>query len=188
MEAVTETINTSTTLVNIYYNHTKNAKKLLQLKSINYYHLILDERRSILRAGFNSLLTDSSLLDRSLPDLGRSSVLWQLITCFSSCKVKSYHRTLRNVSIVIIYHNDLAEKSLQFNKTNYLLDEIILVDDFNDTSIDIENYLANQLMHEAKVLHLKERQGLIRACIEGQVKVLVFLIAPIKANEDWLPP
>uniref|UniRef100_A0A1A9UI08 Uncharacterized protein n=1 Tax=Glossina austeni TaxID=7395 RepID=A0A1A9UI08_GLOAU len=153
----------------------------------------LDERHSILIAGFNSLLTDSSPLDRAPPDLGRSSIVWQRITCFASCKTQSHHPTMSNASVVITYDNALKSVLLRslynlIERTpNYLLDEIILVGYFDDISFDIENYLANQLMHEAKVLHLKDRQGLIKVCIEGQVKVLVFLDAPIKAKPSLEP-
>uniref|UniRef100_A0A1A9X1Y8 Polypeptide N-acetylgalactosaminyltransferase n=1 Tax=Glossina brevipalpis TaxID=37001 RepID=A0A1A9X1Y8_9MUSC len=177
----------SSTSKDFYYQQQQTKQPLHQLKTIDDYHLSLNERQSVIKSGFNSLLSDRLPLNRSLPDVRHSS-----------CKTKTYLSKLPSVSIVIVYHNELKSVMLRslyslIERTpDYLLHEIILVDDYSDSSFDIENYLANDLMRKVKVFHLKDRQGLIKARLNGarlaQAKVLVFLDAHIEANENWLPP
>uniref|UniRef100_A0A1B0BTG1 Uncharacterized protein n=1 Tax=Glossina palpalis gambiensis TaxID=67801 RepID=A0A1B0BTG1_9MUSC len=112
----------------------------------------------------------------------------------------SASRQLSQLESTNYYHLSLDERHsiLRTGFNSLFLDSLPLhrslpdlrhsTDDFNDTAFDIENYVANPLMRKAKFLPLKNRYGMNKALSEGQVKVLVFLDAHIKANEDWLPP
>lgn len=75
-----------------------------------------------------------------------------------------------------------------------LLREIILVDDFSDREElkePLDTFVARHLP-KVKVIHLKERTGLIGARIEGAKMatsdVLVFLDSHVEATHNWLPP
>jgi len=56
----------------------------------------------------------------------------------------------------------------------------------------LDNYLSKKLANKVKIIHLKKRQGLIRARLAGAKKaageVLIFLDSHTEANVNWLPP
>lgn len=56
----------------------------------------------------------------------------------------------------------------------------------------LDKYLSKKLFNKIKIIHLKKRQGLIRARLAGARKatseVLVFLDSHTEANVNWLPP
>lgn len=56
----------------------------------------------------------------------------------------------------------------------------------------LDNFLSNNLADRVKIIHLKKRQGLIRARLAGARKaiseVLIFLDSHTEANVNWLPP
>lgn len=56
----------------------------------------------------------------------------------------------------------------------------------------LDNYVSNNLVDIVKIVHLKSRQGLIRARLAGARKatseVLIFLDSHTEANVNWLPP
>lgn len=75
-----------------------------------------------------------------------------------------------------------------------LMKEIILVDDFSDRDSlkePLDTYVAQHLP-KVKVIHLKERTGLIGARLAGAKiatgDVLLFLDSHCEATVNWLPP
>jgi polypeptide N-acetylgalactosaminyltransferase len=56
----------------------------------------------------------------------------------------------------------------------------------------LDNFVSKNLANRVKIIHLKKRQGLIRARLAGARKatseVLLFLDSHTEANVNWLPP
>ncbi|XP_023307673.2 polypeptide N-acetylgalactosaminyltransferase 8 [Lucilia cuprina] len=137
--------------------------------------------------GFNVELSESLPLQRLIPD-----------TRHKSCKTELYPADLPSCSIIIIYHNEQATVLLRtlytiINQTpDELLKEIILVDDFSEPNKEIDRHIESQFPELVKIIHLSQREGLIRARLKGAKEalgdVLVFLDAHVEVNENWLPP
>ncbi|VEN60004.1 unnamed protein product [Callosobruchus maculatus] len=139
--------------------------------------------------GFNAALSDKIALDRAVPDIRHSG-----------CKTKKYLKRLPYVSVIVPFHNEHWTTLLRtvvsvINRSpDHLLKEIILVDDASTkpfSKAPLDNYLAANLT-KARVIHLPERSGLIRARLAGARQatsdVLIFLDSHTEANVNWLPP
>ncbi|XP_050442559.1 N-acetylgalactosaminyltransferase 6 isoform X2 [Adelges cooleyi] len=140
--------------------------------------------------GFNALLSDSISVNRSLPDIRHKL-----------CKSKRYSSKLPTVSVIVPFHNEHFSVLLRtvysvLNRSpKTLLKEIILVDDSSTKSHckgPLDNFVKTNLYGKVQVIHLKKRQGLIRARLAGAKKaiseVLIFLDSHTEANVNWLPP
>ncbi|VVC40291.1 Nucleotide-diphospho-sugar transferases,Glycosyltransferase 2-like,Ricin B, lectin [Cinara cedri] len=140
--------------------------------------------------GFNGLLSDSISVNRSIPDIRHKL-----------CRFKKYNSNLPDVSVIVPFHNEHLSTLLRtvysvLNRSpKNLLKEIILVDD-SSTKVNLkkslDKYLSINLADRVKIIHLKKRQGLIRARLAGAKKatseVLIFLDSHTEANVNWLPP
>lgn len=73
-----------------------------------------------------------------------------------------------------------------------MLKEIILVDDFSDENTKFDQLIEIHFLELVKIIHLTQREGLIRARLKGAREalgeVLVFLDAHVEVNENWLAP
>uniref|UniRef100_A0A1I8P8R1 Polypeptide N-acetylgalactosaminyltransferase n=2 Tax=Stomoxys calcitrans TaxID=35570 RepID=A0A1I8P8R1_STOCA len=140
--------------------------------------------------GFNVNISRGLPLQRSLPD-----------TRHKKCQRMRYPSLLPKCSIIVVYRNEQASvllrtlHSLLDRTPEKLLEEIILVDDYSDPQDDDEGlqiYMKNNFGDKIQMVHLKQREGLIRARLEGarraKAEVLVFLDAHIEVNVNWLPP
>nr|CAI5852419.1 unnamed protein product [Callosobruchus analis] len=139
--------------------------------------------------GFNAALSDKIALDRAVPDIRHSG-----------CKSKKYLKKLPYVSVIVPFHNEhwttllRTVVSVVNRSPDHLLKEIILVDDASTKPFSkkpLDDYLARNLT-KARVIHLPERSGLIRARLAGARQatsdVLIFLDSHTEANVNWLPP
>jgi polypeptide N-acetylgalactosaminyltransferase len=120
---------------------------------------------------------------------------------FFSCKTKKYLKNLPQVSIIIVYHNEILSMLLRcihsvYNRSpHHLVHEIILVDDdstFPELKENLTNYLDGKFDNKVK-WHLNEqREGLIRARMIGarlaEAEVIVFLDSHMEVTNNWLPP
>ncbi|XP_005094680.1 inactive polypeptide N-acetylgalactosaminyltransferase-like protein 5 [Aplysia californica] len=118
------------------------------------------------------------------------------------CRLLQYPSILPTTSVVIPFHNEWPSVILRtvyslINRTpRQLLKEIILVDDASDINIlktRFRNYLDwNFPPGLVKLIRLPEREGLIRARLEGlrQVtgEVVSFFDSHMEVNERWLEP
>lgn len=138
---------------------------------------------------FNLLASDRIPLNRSLPDVRRSS-----------CKLKSYANVTIRASIIVVFHNEAWSTLLRtvwsvINRSpRHLLREIILVDDASDREYlgaPLEGYVKS-LAVPLQMLRMPQRAGLVRARLAG-VKIakgdaLVFLDAHCECTQGWLEP
>ncbi|CAG0904953.1 unnamed protein product [Darwinula stevensoni] len=125
---------------------------------------------------FNQYVSDMISLHRTLPDL-RSE----------SCKESGrYLEKLPKTSVIVCFHNEAwsvllrTMHSILDRTPDHLLEEIILVDDASDMDHlkdRLEEYVSNY--PKVRVVHLKQREGLIRARLAGAkvatAPVLTFL-------------
>ncbi|XP_056391776.1 polypeptide N-acetylgalactosaminyltransferase 5 [Hyla sarda] len=137
---------------------------------------------------FNVYLSDIIPLDRAIED-----------TRPKGCSDQMVHDDLPNTSIIMCFVDEVWSTLLRsvFSVLNrsppHLIKEIILVDDFSTKA-----YLKDKLdVHmkkfpKVKILHLKERHGLIRARLAGasiaKGDVLTFLDSHVECNVGWLEP
>lgn len=139
--------------------------------------------------GFNALLSDKISLNRSIPDIRHPG-----------CKDKKYLSELPSVSVVVPFYDEHWSTLLRtaysvINRSpRELLTEIILVDDCSSKEFlkePLDRYVEDNLP-KVKVIHLKERGGLITARLAGAKAatgdVLIFLDSHTEANVNWLPP
>lgn len=139
--------------------------------------------------GFNALLSDKIALNRSVPDIRHPG-----------CRDKKYLTDLPSVSVVVPFYNEHWSTLLRtvysvINRSPAeLLTEIILVDDCSSKEFlksKLDRYIDDNLP-KVKIIHLKERGGLIIARLAGARAatgdVLIFLDSHTEANVNWLPP
>lgn len=137
---------------------------------------------------FNVHLSDQIPLDRAVPD-----------TRPDTCKNSMIHDDLPSTSVIFCFVDEVWSTLLRsvhsvFNRSPpHLLKEIILVDDCSTRDYlkdQLDNYMAQ--FPKVKIVRLKERQGLIRARMEGAAvakgEVLTFLDSHIECNVGWLEP
>ncbi|KAF5302006.1 hypothetical protein FQR65_LT08671 [Abscondita terminalis] len=139
--------------------------------------------------GFNAALSDKISLERAVPDIRHKG-----------CRSKKYLKSLNTVSVIVPFHNEHWTTLLRtvysvINRSpEHLLKEVILVDDFSSKDFSkkpLDDYVAANFT-KVRVIHLKERMGLIRARMAGakqaKAQVLIFLDSHTEANVNWLPP
>ncbi|KAM3917588.1 polypeptide N-acetylgalactosaminyltransferase 5 [Leptodactylus fuscus] len=137
---------------------------------------------------FNVYLSDIIPFDRAIED-----------TRPKGCSDQMVHDDLPNTSIIMCFVDEVWSTLVRsvFSVLNrspaHLLKEIILVDDFSTKA-----YLKDKLddfmkkFPKVRILHLKERHGLIRARLAGANiatgDVLTFLDSHVECNVGWLEP
>ncbi|XP_062314006.1 polypeptide N-acetylgalactosaminyltransferase 5 [Osmerus eperlanus] len=137
---------------------------------------------------FNVFLSDLIPLDRAIPD-----------TRPLTCSDNMVHDDLPTTSVIFCFVDEVWSTLLRsvhsvLNRSPpHLLQEVILVDDCST-----RDYLKEQLdvymsqFPKVRIIRLKERQGLIRARLEGAAvatgEVLTFLDSHIECNVGWLEP
>lgn len=137
---------------------------------------------------FNELISIRIGHHREIPD-----------TRHNMCKSVTYSRHLPTASVVICFHNEAWSTlirtvySVLLRTADYLLHEIILVDDFSTEEHlkgDLNAYVKD--LKTVLLVRADKRQGLIRGRALGASKatgdVLVFLDSHCEVNIDWLAP
>ncbi|XP_038607384.1 polypeptide N-acetylgalactosaminyltransferase 5 [Tachyglossus aculeatus] len=137
---------------------------------------------------FNVYLSDLIPVDRAIED-----------TRPNGCAEQWVHNDLPTTTIIICFVDEVWSTLLRsvhsvLNRSPpHLIQEIILVDDFS-TKEHLKDNLDKYMSQFPKVrlLHLKERHGLIRARLAGaQIAtgdVLTFLDSHVECNVGWLEP
>uniref|UniRef100_A0A8C3L4N0 Polypeptide N-acetylgalactosaminyltransferase n=1 Tax=Chrysolophus pictus TaxID=9089 RepID=A0A8C3L4N0_CHRPC len=148
-----------------------------------------EEAKSRWKEGnFNVFLSDLIPVDRAIAD-----------TRPAGCLEQQVHNDLPTTTIIMCFVDEVwstllrSVHSVLSRSPPHLLQELILVDDFST-----KDYLKEKLdaymsqFPKVKVLHLRERHGLIRARLAGaQVArgtVLTFLDSHVECNVGWLEP
>lgn len=137
---------------------------------------------------FNVYLSDLIPIDRAIGDTRPSGCAEQLV-----------HNTLPTTSVIMCFVDEVWSTLLRsvhsvLNRSPpHLIKEILLVDDFST-----KDYLKDKLdkymsqFPKVRILHLKERHGLIRARLAGAQEatgdVLTFLDSHVECNVGWLEP
>lgn len=117
------------------------------------------------QTGFSVVVSDKISVNRSLPNV-----------VHHNCTKFEYYAKLPNISVVIIFHNEVKSVLLRtvhsvINRTPPdLLHEIILVND-NSSNLELyeplRDYIAQNLPAKVKVKNLQQRNGLIRTRLHG---------------------
>lgn len=114
---------------------------------------------------FNVLISNRLGYHRDVPD-----------TRTDKCRDRAYSVSLPTASIVICFFNEAFSALLRtvhsvLDRTpNYLLHEIILVDDhseLDDLKEDLDSYVQQHLQKKVKVVRNEKREGLIRGRMIG---------------------
>ena len=146
---------------------------------------------SLLRYGMSEEVSNMIALNRSVPDIRHNG-----------CRYWHYPIHLPNASVVLVFHNEALTVLLRtvysiINRSpKHLLEEILLVDDYSDTSSykDLGSELENKIkdLDKVRLIRNSERQGLIRSknigANQSKGEVVVFLDAHCEVNINWLPP
>ncbi|KAL7012321.1 hypothetical protein ACKWTF_014770 [Chironomus riparius] len=141
--------------------------------------------------GFGVVVSDRISVNRSIKD-----------TRHPNCQKYLYPEELPNVSIIIIFYNEVfsvLQRTLHsiVNRTPpELLHEIILVNDMSSNSElydPLEDYVLDNFPNTTiRIKNLLERKGLIVTRLEGAEiatgEVLVFFDSHTEVNVNWLPP
>ncbi|XP_074857813.1 polypeptide N-acetylgalactosaminyltransferase 5 isoform X2 [Carettochelys insculpta] len=148
-----------------------------------------EEAKSRWKEGnFNVYLSDLIPVDRAIED-----------TRPAGCSEQLVHNDLPTTTIIMCFVDEVWSTLLRsihsvLNRSPpHLIKELILVDDFST-----KEYLKDRLdkymsqFPKVKILHLKERHGLIRARLAGaeiaKGDVLTFLDSHVECNVGWLEP
>nr|XP_060633189.1 polypeptide N-acetylgalactosaminyltransferase 5 [Anolis sagrei ordinatus] len=137
---------------------------------------------------FNVYLSDVIPIDRAIED-----------TRPIGCSDLLVHNDLPTTSIIMCFVDEVWSTLLRsvhsvLNRSPpQLIKEIILVDDFSTKEYlkdKLDKYMAQ--FPKVRILHLKERYGLIRARLAGaeiaKGDVLTFLDSHVECNVGWLEP
>uniref|UniRef100_A0AAR2KZC4 Glycosyltransferase 2-like domain-containing protein n=1 Tax=Pygocentrus nattereri TaxID=42514 RepID=A0AAR2KZC4_PYGNA len=111
------------------------------------------------------------------------------------CASITFDPDLPSTSIIITFHNEARStllrtiKSVLIRSPPYLIQEIILVDDFSSDPEDCQ--LLSQIP-KVRCLRNERREGLIRSRVRGasaaSASILTFLDSHCEVNTDWLQP
>ncbi|VUZ42992.1 unnamed protein product [Hymenolepis diminuta] len=141
--------------------------------------------------GFCQVVSDKIALDRAIPDLRHEH-----------CRTKRYSANLPSVSVIIPVYQEhwttLLRSIVTITKRAPpgVIKEIILVDDGSEKQFlkdKLDDYAKTAWPAEyVKVIHHKERTGLITARLTGAKiatgDVFIFLDSHVEAGTNWLPP
>uniref|UniRef100_T1JAX5 Polypeptide N-acetylgalactosaminyltransferase n=1 Tax=Strigamia maritima TaxID=126957 RepID=T1JAX5_STRMM len=169
------------------HNYKKNIEDIGLVRSPDDQKVRDDGNR---QHSFNLLVSNRLSFHRAVPD-----------TRNPMCKSLNYSGVLPRASIVICFYNEAKSALLRtihsvFDRTpDYLIEEIILVDDFSELDelkTPLKDYLTEKFLDRVKLIHTTKREGLIRARMFGakhtKGEVLVFLDSHCEVNKMWLEP
>ncbi|XP_062493817.1 polypeptide N-acetylgalactosaminyltransferase 5 isoform X2 [Pezoporus occidentalis] len=148
-----------------------------------------EEAKSRWKEGnFNVYLSDLIPVDRAIVD-----------TRPAGCSDQRVHDDLPNTSIIMCFVDEVwstllrSVHSVLSRSPPHLIEEVILVDDFSTKKYlkeKLDKYMSQ--FPKVKILHLKERHGLIRARLAGaeiaKGTILTFLDSHVECNVGWLEP
>ncbi|XP_032645033.1 polypeptide N-acetylgalactosaminyltransferase 5 [Chelonoidis abingdonii] len=148
-----------------------------------------EEAKSRWKEGnFNVYLSDLIPVDRAIDD-----------TRPDRCSEQLVHNDLPTTTIIMCFVDEVWSTLLRsvhsvLNRSPpHLIKEIILVDDFSTKEYlkgSLDKYMSQ--FPKVRLLHLKERHGLIRARLAGaeiaKGDVLTFLDSHVECNVGWLEP
>ncbi|XP_061219776.1 polypeptide N-acetylgalactosaminyltransferase 5 isoform X3 [Neopsephotus bourkii] len=148
-----------------------------------------EEAKSRWKEGnFNVYLSDLIPVDRAIMD-----------TRPAGCSEQRVHDDLPNTSIIMCFVDEVwstllrSVHSVLSRSPPHLIEEVILVDDFSTKKYlkeKLDKYMSR--FPKVKILHLKERHGLIRARLAGaeiaKGNILTFLDSHVECNVGWLEP
>ncbi|XP_057884505.1 polypeptide N-acetylgalactosaminyltransferase 5 [Melospiza georgiana] len=148
-----------------------------------------EEAKSRWKEGnFNAYLSDLIPVDRAIAD-----------TRPAGCSEQRVHDDLPSTSVIMCFVDEVwsallrSVHSVLSRSPPRLLEEIILVDDCSSKEYlkePLDAYMSR--FPKVKVLHLRERHGLIRARLAGAEiatgAVLTFLDSHVECNVGWLEP
>ncbi|XP_059963158.1 polypeptide N-acetylgalactosaminyltransferase 5 [Mesoplodon densirostris] len=137
---------------------------------------------------FNVYLSDLIPVDRAIEDTRPSGCAEQLV-----------HNNLPTTTVIMCFVDEVWSTLLRsvhsvLNRSPpHLIKEILLVDDFSTKDYlkdNLDKYMSQ--FPKVRILHLKERHGLIRARLAGAQNatgdVLTFLDSHVECNVGWLEP
>ncbi|CAH0548763.1 unnamed protein product [Brassicogethes aeneus] len=150
----------------------------------------LEGEKALKKFALNTILSDRMPLDRKLKDPRNTK-----------CKDFQYDTKLK-ATVIIIFYNELLSVILRtiwsviLQSPEQNLQEIILVDDSStDENLKglLDYYITTRLKDKkVKIIHLKNRLGLIRARLQGARlatgDVMIFLDAHCEATKGWIEP
>ncbi|XP_077176118.1 polypeptide N-acetylgalactosaminyltransferase 5 [Paroedura picta] len=147
-----------------------------------------EAKRRWSEGNFNVYLSDLIPVDRAIDD-----------TRPSGCSDLLVHNDLPTTSVIMCFVDEVWSTLLRsvhsvLNRSPpQFIKEIILVDDFSTKAYlkdKLDQYMSKY--PKVRVLHLKERHGLIRARLAGaeiaKGDVLTFLDSHVECNVGWLEP
>ncbi|XP_074684319.1 polypeptide N-acetylgalactosaminyltransferase 5 [Strix aluco] len=148
-----------------------------------------EEAKSRWKEGnFNVYLSDLIPVDRAVAD-----------TRPAGCSEQRVHDDLPTTTIIMCFVDEVwstllrSVHSVLSRSPPHLIQEVILVDDFSTKEYlkeKLDKYMSR--FPKVKILHLKERHGLIRARLAGaqiaKGAVLTFLDSHVECNVGWLEP
>ncbi|CAN0229629.1 unnamed protein product [Bubo scandiacus] len=148
-----------------------------------------EEAKSRWKEGnFNVYLSDLIPVDRAVAD-----------TRPAGCSEQQVHDDLPTTTIIMCFVDEVwstllrSVHSVLSRSPPHLIQEVILVDDFSTKEYlkeKLDKYMSR--FPKVKILHLKERHGLIRARLAGaqiaKGAVLTFLDSHVECNVGWLEP
>ncbi|XP_075286424.1 polypeptide N-acetylgalactosaminyltransferase 5 [Opisthocomus hoazin] len=148
-----------------------------------------EEARSRWKEGnFNVYLSDLIPVDRAVAD-----------TRPAGCSEQRVHDDLPTTTVIMCFVDEVwstllrSVHSVLSRSPPHLIEEVILVDDFSTKGYlkeKLDKYMSR--FPKVKILHLKERHGLIRARLAGaemaRGAVLTFLDSHVECNVGWLEP